>query len=686
MPAIRLADIPNAVPQAMDASMAHIASPSSPRFQVNPQVAQLGGAAALDPNAMRGVAKDMQLQTYNLNAFAGEALGMGKIADGIGDASTLGIRFATKMAEAKDDADFEKGRNLLAAAAQQQENDHQNLPPEEWGTNFDKLNKGIQSDIDKLGFSKSGRAKFDSYFANWSNQTGLRIAGMANKEKIEGYKQDAKIAIERELALGNEQGAFDIINTFRTNGTLGERDAKDLEGHVQVRSINMAEQRQTDVVTADTLADWTKAKANLDQYKVEDEKNPDARINGPYGEMRATKVKRLMAEVDRQGKYAEATNYNTLAQAIDGNTPVKLKNGSEILITDEKMLDQATSDIKVTDPSALKRLRLLVSDNVPYRPDAVSAVNARLANYDPSTDPQMSEFNAISNEIASNVPKNLRSVMHNDLTSAWTKFSKDGTLNPKTKWQGEMISQINDLGKNGVLGDMGTEKDKNGLFTDRIKDQTKYDTYWNKVYNLQSEMRDWFSDPANKGKSPEDARAYLNGRIKGPVQDAAMKDGALRKTEYVDPSSDPVSIFSSFNTPASAPSQPPVKPTDLIKKSREIKAEGKVTSYNFKGDAYSDSNSRAGIGAWDNKLTETSLAVSPDIEEKFKRDGIKPGDPVELKLADGSTVIRNWDDRTMQDKQAIEKFGKPLRGRFDFHSPGGKQANDGMAVSSFRKV
>ena len=675
MPAIRLADIPNAGPQGVAPDSGIIA----------PRVAQLGGSAALDPNAMRGVAKDMQLETYNLNAFAGEAIGMGKIGDAMSDVATLGIRFATKMAEAKDDADFEKGRNLLAAAAQQQENDHQNLSPEEWGTNFDKLNKGVQTDMEKLGFSKSGRAKFEAYRSNWANQTGLKITGMANKEKIEGYKQDAKIGIERELALGNEQGAFDIINKFKSNGTLGERDAKDLEGHVQVRSINIAEQRQTDVVTADTLADWTKAKANLDQYKVEkvDEKTPDARINGPYGEMRATKVKRLMAEVDRQGKYAEATNYNTLAQAIDGNTPVKLKNGSEILITDEKMLDQATSDIKVTDPSALKRLRLLVSDNVPYRPDAVSAVNARLANYDPSTDPQMSEFNAISNDIVSNVPKNLRSVMHNDLTSAWTKFSKDGTLNPKTKWQGEMISQINDLGKNGVLGDMGTEKDTHGLFTDRIKDQTKYDTYWNKVYNIQSEMRDWFSDPANKGKSPEDARAYLNGRIKGPVQDAAMKDGARLKPESMRFSM-PVGTGGLYFEPV--PSPTPANPTDLIKKSREIKAEGKVTSYNFKGDAYSDSNSRAGIGAWNNKLTENSLAISPDIESKFKSAGIGKGDPVELTLADGSTVIRNWDDRTMQDKQAISKFGKPLTGRFDFHSPGGKQKNDGMAVLSFRKA
>jgi len=675
MPSIRLADIPNAGPQGVAPDSGIIA----------PRVAQLGGSAALDPNAMRGVAKDMQLEKYNLNAFAGEAIGLGKIGDAMSDVATLGLRFATKMADAKDDADFEKGRNLLAAAAQQQENDHQNLSPEEWGSNFDKLNKGVQTDMDKLGFSKSGRAKFEAYRSNWANQTALKITGMANKEKIEGYKQDAKIGVERELALGNEQGAFEIVNKFRTNGTLGERDAKDLEGHIIVRSINIAEQRQTDVVTADTLADWTKAKANLDQYKVEkvDEKTPDARIDGPYGEMRATKVKRLIAEVDRQGKYAEATNYNTLAQAIDSNTPVRLKNGSEILITDESMLGQATADIKVTDPSALKRLRLLVSDNVPYRPDAVSAVNARLANYDPSTDPKMTEFNAISNDIVSNVPKNLRSVMNNDLTSAWTKFSKDGTLNPKTKWQGEMISQINELGKNGVLGDMGTEKDSNDLFTGKIKDQTKYDTYWNKVYNLQGEMRDWFSDPANKGKSPEDARAYLNGRIRGPVQDAAMKDGARLKPESMR-FSVPVGTGGLYNAPV--PSPTPTNPTDLIKKSREIKAEGKVTSYNFKGDAYSDSNSRAGIGAWNNKLTETSLAISPDIESKFKAAGIGKGDPVELTLADGSTVIRNWDDRTMQDKQAISKYGKPLTGRFDFHSPGGKQKNDGMAVLSFRKA
>ena len=65
-----------------------------------------------------------------------------------------------------------------------------------------------------------------------------------------------------------------------------------------------------------------------------------------------------------------------------------------------------------------------------------------------------------------------------------------------------------------------------------------------------------------------------------------------------------------------------------------LREEGKVTHYNFPGDAYSDSNSRAGIGAWNNKLNENSLAISPDIESKFKAAGIGKGDPVELTLAD----------------------------------------------------
>ena len=113
----------------------------------------------------------------------------------------------------------------------------------------------------------------------------------------------------------------------------------------------------------------------------------------------------------------------------------------------------------------------------------------------------------------------------------------------------------------------------------------------------------------------------------------------------------------------------------------------RVTSYNWKGDPYTDSNSRKWIGSF-GKINENGMAISPDVERQFKAAGIKPKDPVELTLSDGTTVVRIWDNRTMQDRQAIRKFGKPLTGRFDFHHPTGNSPHekDGVQVVSFRKA
>lgn len=119
---------------------------------------------------------------------------------------------------------------------------------------------------------------------------------------------------------------------------------------------------------------------------------------------------------------------------------------------------------------------------------------------------------------------------------------------------------------------------------------------------------------------------------------------------------------------------------------------GKVTSYGYASDTTPDDASlgqgkyKVPTGAWDNALTKDSLAVSPDIERQFASMGIAKGDSVNLKLADGSVVTRNWDDRTMQDQEAIKKFGKPLRGRLDFYNQGGPDARDGTAVVGFERA
>ena len=144
--------------------------------------------------------------------------------------------------------------------------------------------------------------------------------------------------------------------------------------------------------------------------------------------------------------------------------------------------------------------------------------------------------------------------------------------------------------------------------------------------------------------------------------------------------------------------QPIPEPTIAISKSRsqqptpskpETKEPfGKITSYNYKNEELPDTLSQSMKGAWDNTLSNQGLAVSPDIEKQFREQGIKPKDKVKIVLADGTELERIWEDRTMQDKQAIRKFGKPLRGRFDLHMPQsiGPHEKDGISVVGFQKL
>jgi hypothetical protein len=125
------------------------------------------------------------------------------------------------------------------------------------------------------------------------------------------------------------------------------------------------------------------------------------------------------------------------------------------------------------------------------------------------------------------------------------------------------------------------------------------------------------------------------------------------------------------------------------KKDEPVSPAGKITKYGYEkqGDADYDSNSARGIGAEDNQLTPgESVALSPDLE---KSTGAKIGDKVAITIIDKNgnpkRLVKNFDDRTMQDEQAIKKFGKPLRGRVDIYSPDGKQPLDGVRVAKVEK-
>lgn len=109
------------------------------------------------------------------------------------------------------------------------------------------------------------------------------------------------------------------------------------------------------------------------------------------------------------------------------------------------------------------------------------------------------------------------------------------------------------------------------------------------------------------------------------------------------------------------------------------------TGFGYPGDTTPDSNSKVGIGArvsdaeaarirngerTPNKMQDGDIAFSPDVKNHLESQGVKIGDVVTVKRADGSTHSGRWMDVTRGD----------LTGRVDIYSPGGLRKTDGSKI------
>lgn len=656
MPTIRLADIPNAGPQALGPSTGILA----------PQAAKLTGAAMVDSSIATRGAKSMLDQTLALDAYSKENAAWGKIAYQVGQVGEVALAWSDKMAKAKDTADLARAETLMRSAFEKQQNDQMNTPVDKWQDLWLANVTQAQKAIGEIGISNNAANSLAPAFERWNTMSGLQIEGQANKKRIDGYRQDIEANALMKIADEDYEGAFSVYDKAVNDGIFSQEESKLAKARLQDNIVRKAEADQANNITAALSTDPDTVVSEMDKaLKGED---------STFGKVDASKAKVYKARAERESKNLLIERKNDMINAI---------NSGDIL--DRKSLDawnieKAGGKI---DASTLNKMERMISLNVAYNPEAIVAARTAIAGYDPAADDATgwTKYNQILDQIQTTVPKDMRERMMGELKDTWSATAREGkSRSPKQAYAASLLKTVEDLGKGGFLG-IETGKNKDGI----VVDQDKWMAYWSKVESIQSNMIDWLNNPKNKDATPEQASSQLKAILGKDAQDGAaarlMEKNKPRPSGYVVPVG-----MGGVYVPPPAPSPTPTKSEDLINKGKGIKAEGKVTSYNFPNDPYSDSNSRNLIGAWNNKLTEDSLAISPDIERKFKAAGIGKGDPVELTLADGSTVIRTWDDRTMQDEQAIRKFGKPLTGRFDFHSPGGKQKNDGMAVVSFRKA
>ena len=225
MPAIRLADIPNAGPQAAAASAAMIGAPSVPRYQVNPEVAQLGGAAMMDSRSTRNAAQSMLTQTLELDAFSQEARAMGKFADSIGGLGDVAMKWGQKFAEAKDSADISRAETILESAFQKQQTEQLGKPVEEWGNLWNQNQDQAKRKLAEIKFSNNAAEKVAPYLERWSTLSSLKIDNLAKKEEIKGFRADKEANALAKIANEDYEGAFAVMDESVKKGIHSPEEA-----------------------------------------------------------------------------------------------------------------------------------------------------------------------------------------------------------------------------------------------------------------------------------------------------------------------------------------------------------------------------------------------------------------------------------------------------------------------------
>ena len=653
MPAIRLADIPNAGPQSAGVSSNILA----------PQAAQLGSAATVSTRPLDNAARSMLTQTLELDAFSQEARAAGRFAEAIGGLGDVAQKWGQKFAEAKDASDISKAEMVLQSSWEKQQNEQLGTPVEKWGELWSRNQEEAKRQLGEIKFSNNAAEKINPYFERWSTLSTIKMDGLAKKQEINGFRSTMESNAYKKIATGDYEGAFSVMDESAKKGLHTPEEVTVWKSKLFDDQIRYARQQQKENITMSITADPRGTIEKLDRAEKGEKTD--------LGPLKPTEVAYYKNLATRQDRSNQAENWNSLVE--------KIQNGD---IASKDQLKKEADGMRI-DPAKYKRLENAIAATISFDPKIAGDLKAKVAGFDFSSDKNDKNFYELKNEIVSRLPKDHAQLLVGELDSGWKK-SLDGTpKSPREVYRSDFIQGIKRIGESGLLGDTGLDKDGK-----TIVDQSKNNAYNAKVYSVMQGMDDWFNNPSNKDKTPADAQQHRDSLIEPLLKGKALELFKQKSPPAFQPSTGMQTRMmdrvdqTDFAKPM--PTPPPAK--DAIDKAKSIKAEGKVTSYNFPGDPYSDSNSRNLIGAWNNKLDKDSLAISPDIERKFKAAGIGKGDAVELTLADGSTVIRNWDDRTMQDEQATRKFGKPLTGRFDFHSPGGKQKNDGMAVVSFRKA
>lgn len=529
MPTIRLADIPNAGPQALGPSTGILA----------PQAAKLTGAAMVDSSIATRGAKSMLDQTLALDAYSKEDAAMSKLAYQVGEIGEVALAWGEKMARAKDTADLARAETLMRSAFEKQQNDQMSTPVDKWQEKWTANVEQTKKAIGEIGISNNAANSLSPAFERWGEMSGIQIEGQANKKRIEGYQQDIEANALMKIADDDIEGAIGIYNKAVADEIISESAGKLAVARLADNHARKAKEERNANVASTIIQNPIGAEADLEKAIETGKSELFPELTEKVDIIRAYSNARSEASVYRNNI---EDDLDQLILSGELTKPEDIRRVAEGILPERRILS-AIETLSKTPAEIEKALAM--------RPTLLTMFDA----YDPAKDDKdRSEYLKIKDSIRQ-LPEGERGELLQSLRDKWNN-PKEAT--PVT----EASSQLKTL---FTKGQFGTWTEKDGKMPD--SEVPKYLAAGQKFAGFKSALENWAK--ANPKEAADQTMVYKK------LNELLAADKEIQKSK---------SSGSSWWYPGSwfGPSKPPTSTDDVRKKIDAPPKTSKADSINKK--------------------------------------------------------------------------------------------------------
>lgn len=514
MPAIRLADIPNA--------------PSLPTPS--------GGAGITTASVARG-SNSMLDQTLELDAFSQEARAAGRFAEAIGGLGDVAQKWGQKFAEAKDAADISRAETILQSAWEKQQTDQIGKPVEQWGQIWNQNQNEANRQLGEIKFSNNAAEKINPYFDRWSALSTVRIDGQAKKQEIAGFRQNIEANAISKVATDDFEGAFSVLDDSAKKGIHTPEEVTLFKSRLVDNIQRKTKEQRNANVASKTIGDPIAAERDLSE----------AILKGKPSEL----FPELTDKADQVRAYdaarAEATRYR---QRLDDDALDMILTGQ---LSNEKDVRGFVGDA-LPEQQVLPLLKAL-SDTPVQREKALSMrpmVYAMADTYNPDNDDEnRSEYFKIRDTIFQ-LPSDQR-----EEPLALLRKARDEKADPTPLNVAK--SQLKDLFDAGQFGSWEVGDDKKPK---NEQEWNKYIEAGRKYAGHKSSLENWAKNNPREASSPDKVYDQFNRNLNYERQ---LQKFQKEKSRWRFPWEDAAPV---------APPAPPINPDDVMQK---IKSKSSLT-------------------------------------------------------------------------------------------------------------